>query len=530
MMIDNSSDLRLAIKSALFSQDWSSVADMAMSLRQTDPESGDGYFFGAVALRRLGQGQTAGELIAEGLARFPDHRRLLAIRYSGRAGRGDARQDRRDGEDKPATAAEMAPSLEDLRREVRGLQAKQDWKTLRVAAARLCRLAPDDVMGYRAQSLALRKLRLNRQTESFAASALARFPDDFHLLCERGKALHNLKQPEAALACFRRLPELAPDEKEGWNRLGGALMFLGRFDEAEAVLANALARFPDNPGLLGLQIICARRRLDLDLAKARLAHLETIVPGGRITQNLRASLIMAEAAIHNTDGVSAPASVEKNEPAGSDGLDDGSVLKHFESIGANCEFGLVQRTAGIEPLSLLRFSLTKEESLAEMLENEFAGIGQPESMTLELTRSREYLLRFGEKFHTHTFINFGAEPEDALMVKFSKRTLFLKDKLLRDLREGKKIFLYHAPNEPPSEDMIRRLHAAIRGKGTSRFVCAVHDDARAFGVTALDDGLFVANMPGRFEQDNLRAVGTPQYETRYRAWLTLCRSVLAHEA
>lgn len=32
------------------------------------------------------------------------------------------------------------------------------------------------------------------------------------------------------------------------------------------------------------------------------------------------------------------------------------ILGQFESLGDNCEFGLVQRIGGIEPLGLLRFA------------------------------------------------------------------------------------------------------------------------------------------------------------------------------
>jgi len=37
-------------------------------------------------------------------------------------------------------------------------------------------------------------------------------------------------------------------------------------------------------------------------------------------------------------------------------LDDRDLVLQFESIGDNCELGLVQRRAGSEPLGLLRFA------------------------------------------------------------------------------------------------------------------------------------------------------------------------------
>jgi len=35
--------------------------------------------------------------------------------------------------------------------------------------------------------------------------------------------------------------------------------------------------------------------------------------------------------------------------------DDIDLVQRFESLGDNCEFGMVQRYAGAEPLSLFRF-------------------------------------------------------------------------------------------------------------------------------------------------------------------------------
>ena len=37
-------------------------------------------------------------------------------------------------------------------------------------------------------------------------------------------------------------------------------------------------------------------------------------------------------------------------------MEDRELVLHFESIGDNCELGLVQRRAGAEPLGLLRFA------------------------------------------------------------------------------------------------------------------------------------------------------------------------------
>jgi len=62
----------------------------------------------------------------------------------------------------------------------------------------------------------------------------------------------------------------------------------------------------------------------------------------------------------------------------------------FQSLGDNCEFGLVQRRGGAEPLELLRFAgiflpiEIRLEKLAAALERKFDGLGEAETMTVYL--------------------------------------------------------------------------------------------------------------------------------------------------
>ena len=51
------------------------------------------------------------------------------------------------------------------------------------------------------------------------------------------------------------------------------------------------------------------------------------------------------------------------------------LLKHFEGLGENCEFGLMQRYFGIEPISLFRWVSISLTDLANAVENGLEGIG-----------------------------------------------------------------------------------------------------------------------------------------------------------
>ena len=54
------------------------------------------------------------------------------------------------------------------------------------------------------------------------------------------------------------------------------------------------------------------------------------------------------------------------------------LFLQFESMGHNCEFGLVQRHFGAEPLGLLRWNAISVEDVILGIEQQFEGVGNPE--------------------------------------------------------------------------------------------------------------------------------------------------------
>jgi hypothetical protein len=74
--------------------------------------------------------------------------------------------------------------------------------------------------------------------------------------------------------------------------------------------------------------------------------------------------------------------------------DPAKLMLGFESLGENCEFGLVQRRCGAEPLSLLRFASAPLPQLLAALHARFQGLGDAASIGVELSpNGREYMIR-----------------------------------------------------------------------------------------------------------------------------------------
>jgi hypothetical protein len=157
------------------------------------------------------------------------------------------------------------------------------------------------------------------------------------------------------------------------------------------------------------------------------------------------------------------------------GLTAERFLLRFESLGDNCEFGLVQRRCGAEPLGLLRWAAISAVEVVRGLNDGFAGIGEPANMSIRieggshpeyLIHDRAYALTF------HTFLSPSDIAESELIPRQASRLRFLRRKLLEDLAEGAKIFVIKR-NDGLTEAELLAVLAALRRH---------HPAARLLGV------------------------------------------------
>lgn len=80
-----------------------------------------------------------------------------------------------------------------------------------------------------------------------------------------------------------------------------------------------------------------------------------------------------------------------------------TVFDDFQSLGYNCEFGLVQRHFGSETLDLLRFATTPMKGLIEFLKAGTDPFSSPDVLEVRRTAGGEYktfLQPFGFLFHS----------------------------------------------------------------------------------------------------------------------------------
>jgi len=194
----------------------------------------------------------------------------------------------------------------------------------------------------------------------------------------------------------------------------------------------------------------------------------------------------------------------------------------FESIGENCEFGLVQRRWGAEPLGLLRFASAPPDKLLAALRDGFQGMGSRGNLEVQLGSSNEYMVhdkRFG--FLYHAWAKVGELTPDEILVREHRRVPFLIRKLAEEMASGDKLFVYHAmrPLAQPEAETFASLLRAKGGETTLLWLELADRENPAGSVIRIDDQLLKGHMD-RF------APGENAHDISLDCWEMVCRNAL----
>lgn len=184
--------------------------------------------------------------------------------------------------------------------------------------------------------------------------------------------------------------------------------------------------------------------------------------------------------------------LHRRTPAGGPPLPPDQLMLRYESLGDNCEFGLVQRKLGVEPLGLLRFSYIELVQLLRGLRNGFDGLGDPATVSV-LTEGadREYVVRETAYYTTyHTFQYERDLDVDTIRRQQSTKLNFLKRKFMEDATGGEKIFVIKRL-DPLRPEEVLPIYTALNDLGRNWLLWVVPADAthRSGTVDVLLPGL-----------------------------------------
>jgi len=391
---------------------------------------------------------------------------------------------------------------------------------------------PDKAVGYRGTSGALRALgRLDRATDVIE-NGLVRFPDDELIIAEAAKVAQHWGKWQQAFEYWQRIVQRPGASLEWLHHYALALITLGHFDTLDTLLRDLRPRHPDFHGFLAMEALLEGARRNYDRSLELWREFQRRRPDdpvgwehyGRIHQARELARLEIDQDSNLQDEaspVTGPVEIVVIEDEHRRDL-----LMSFESIGRDCEFGLVQRRFGAEPLGLLRFNAVSYGSLISALAHRFADMGAPETTELITQPNGEFFVqdrRWG--LGMHTFVFQGQQAPETLYTKLCQRVKFLRDKLLSDLSEGRKIAVFNSADI--TEEELRILYLALRAIGPVTLLNVRPLSSKMDGWAGTDPG-DVLQIEQALFVGYLRRSGITQaltWDIAFDDWVSICTKV-----
>jgi hypothetical protein len=148
-----------------------------------------------------------------------------------------------------------------------------------------------------------------------------------------------------------------------------------------------------------------------------------------------------------------------------------SIFVDFQSLGEDCEFGMMQRrVASAGSIGLFRFGYVNLYSVLHGLEQGFAGIDAEQDVAVMVNRDSPDLEYFGYhikyRFGYHTGITEADMTSARLRTKQRARLAFLASRLMEDIRGGHRLLVIKRKVPIEVEEMAQ-LAVTVRRIGPS---------------------------------------------------------------
>jgi hypothetical protein len=179
------------------------------------------------------------------------------------------------------------------------------------------------------------------------------------------------------------------------------------------------------------------------------------------------------------------------------GLSLADLMLQFESLGHNCEFGLVQRRCGTEPLGLLRFMSVSPSNLLHGLDFGFEGADDPAMARIypSTEGDSEWMLRLDRyDMHAHTFRRPAEIDAETVRADEVKKLVFKRRRFLEVLESGQKLFVYQRYEHMTEAHALPVLNL-LRSHGPNALLFVTADASRPWGsVDRLATDLYRGNI------------------------------------
>lgn len=187
------------------------------------------------------------------------------------------------------------------------------------------------------------------------------------------------------------------------------------------------------------------------------------------------------------------------------GIDSATLMRGFESLGTNSEFGVVQRKLGLEVLNLFRFCETTLPDLTKALSDDLRAADAPELVTVEMedAHKREYTLALPRyKIRWQMSAHENDSDRESLRRANAIALGYLRRKFYEGLRTGRKIYvLKRARPIPTGQAAVLLMELNRCGSATLLCVEVASNGRRPGEVELLMPGLMRGYI-ARFAPDD----------------------------
>jgi Flp pilus assembly protein TadD len=361
--------------------------------------------------------------------------------------------------------------------------ARRDWEEACRRWEWACSAHPSMSSWFASWANILVHIGRTAEAERILIESIRDFPSDSELLQIYARAAERAGDWNVALLRWKQFREAFQTHPAGYFGALETLRQAGRFEEAESLMNAASEDVIGHPMCMYQLAKNATAGRKWQVAYERWALLLSKFPTLDGADTGLGELIAlwhlacAEGDVEARSVVIPSALAKRVESRSSNARDDAGssyrdLMFEFESLGDHCEFGLVQRHFGAEPLSLLRWSAISPENLADALDKRFEGVGDPENTYVKLN-DREYFAGDHRWFFMHTFIRASESSEQDVLKTSRKRLSFLRTRLLENLDEGRKIFIYKRHVHKITDEQCALLFKAVRERYPNAVFCIV---------------------------------------------------------
>ena len=345
-----------------------------------------------------------------------------------------------------------------------------------------------------------------------------------HVYAEHARFLERRARIADAVQRWKLAVDCLPGDAVVADNYCRTLNLAEMFDEAEEFATDYLSNYELTEGILTQRAKSAAGRLDWREAIARWRLVRDQFPGNGEAEELYGQALwhyqvsqglnIAELDPHQQVLSEREQPVEVDEAK--------AVVLSFESLGDNCEFGLVQRHFGAEPIGMYRWGGVSVGSLIAAVEARFNGMGLVENTVLTGRPGDEYVLRDRRDWlSSHTFVPFNEKRFERIRDQQLAALQFLSDRLLQDIEDPWKVFVFKPRSGLISDDEMHALHGALEKIGAVSLLCvSVPEGAENIGTTQrLSRGLYRGNISRVSPTARARDIDYP-------GWLRLCKQTL----